>query len=382
MSKAGIIKDFKVLAQLFKKAKKNKKTKYLEPGRDINRQKAYQVAASAICIIPGDTIKSISVVRSKGRRHDGTKAPKREVYVTTNEVTNMLAPPGLGKATTEKIDEYIKTGKIKAAATAREWLESNNGETLQPDEQALKVFESIPHVGSVTSSMWIKHYNAIPKESRPTPLVWLKENKDMMPTDKKGVFKPLNHAQLIGLHYREDLQKRIPRHYIDIVRFMIRIVLAKNFGSKSFEMKAVGSYLRGAEDSGDIDILLRSDKFTLTHAVKVLTDAGIIVANMSNKKSSKRKFAGICHCPSGQWFYFHLDIFWTTKKAWEAALLAYTGSAGFNLKTRNKAIRYGYTLSEYGLFKKGDKDRKHPVALKERAILKAIGEPYIPPECR
>ena len=377
MSKAGIIRDFKVLAQLFTKAKKNKRTKALEPGRDNNRYRAYTNAASAICTIPGDVIKSISVVRNKGRRPDGTKAPKREVYVTTNEVTNMLAPPGLGKATTDKIDEYIKTGKIVAAETARAWLKRHGTEKLTPDQHAMKVFETIAGVGAATARTWLKHYNALPKTSRPTPIDWVEENKKRMPTRKKGVFKPLSHVQLIGLEYREDLMKRIPRHYIDIVQLMIRVVLAKNFGSKSFEMKTVGSYLRGAEDSGDIDILLRSSKFTLTQAVAALTDAGIIVANMSTKEDSDKKFAGICHCPSGQWFYFHLDIFWTTKQAWEAALLAYTGSKVYAQRIRDRAKSRGYLLNQYGLFKKGQ-----PVALKERDILKVIGEPYLPPECR
>ncbi len=377
MSKAGIIRDFKVLAQLFTKAKKNKRTKALEPGRDNNRYRAYTNAASAICTIPGDVIKSISVVRNKGRRPDGTKAPKREVYVTTNEVTNMLAPPGLGKATTDKIDEYIKTGKIVAAETARAWLKRHGTEKLTPDKHATKVFETIAGVGAATARAWLKHYNDIPKASRPTPIDWVKANKRRMPTRKKGVFKSLSHVQLIGLKYREDLMKRIPRHYIYIVQLMIRVVLAKNFGGKSFEMKTVGSYLRGAEDSGDIDILLRSTKFTLAKAVAVLTEAGIVVANMSTKEDSNKKFAGICHCPSGQWFYFHLDIFWTTKQAWGAALLAYTGSKVYAQRIRNIAHKQGYLLNQYGLFKKG-----HPVALKERDILKAIGEPYLPPECR
>jgi len=381
MSKSGIIRDFKVLAQLFTKAKKNNRTKALEPGRDMNRHRAYTNAASAICVVPGDVIKSIKVLRKGQTRPDGTgKATKREVYITTNVVDNVRVPSGLGKATTDKIGEYIKTGKIVAAETARAWLKGHGGEKLTPDKHAMKVFETIAGVGAVTARTWLKHYNDIPEASRPTPMEWVEKNKKRMPTRKEGVFKSLSHVQLIGLKYREDLMKRIPRHYIDIVQLMIRVVLAKNFGRKSFEMKTVGSYLRGAEDSGDIDILLRSTKFTLTQAVAALTEAGIIVANMSAKEDSNKKFAGICHCPSGQWFYFHLDIFWTTKQSWEAALLAYTGSKVYAQKIRNIAHKQGYLLNQYGLFKKGDD--KHPVALKEKDILAKIGEPYVPPECR
>lgn len=377
MSKAGIIKDFKVLAQLFKKAKKNSSGN-LVPGKDPRRQTAYQNAASAVCVVPGNIIESIKVLKKGQKRPGGDgNATKREVYITTNEAANVRVPSGLGKATTDKIAEYIKTGKMKAAETARAWLKQA-AKKLPPDQQALKVFEGIFNVGPTTAKLWLKHYNKLPRSSRPTPLAWVKKNKDAMPS-ARGTAKPLSHAQLIGLKYYKDLQKRIPRHYIDIVQLMIRVVLAKNFGSKSFEMAAAGSYRRGADDSGDIDIIVTSTKFDLLQAVEVLKEAGIIVATMSVDKS---KFTGVCHCPSGQWFHFHLDIVFTTKEAWEPALLWFTGSKGFNTKTRGKASKLGYTLNQYGLFKKSDTDRKNPVALSEDAILAAIGEPYVPPECR
>ena len=91
MSKEGIIKDFKVLAQLFKKAAKNK-SGVLVPGRDSRRQTAYQNAASAVCVIPGNTFLSVKVLRKGQKRPNGTgKATKREVYITTNEKADILA---------------------------------------------------------------------------------------------------------------------------------------------------------------------------------------------------------------------------------------------------------------------------------------------------
>ena len=379
MSKAGIIKDFNTLATLFKKAKKNSAGD-LAPGKDPRRQTAYQNAASALCVVPGEEIESITVLKKGQKRPDGRgKATKREVYITTNQADNVRVPSGLGKATSDKIDEYIKTGTIKAADTAREWLKQDKKteKKLSEDEQTLKDFEGIFNVGDATAKIWLKYYNRLPKSSRPSPLDWVRSNKDGMPT-KSGVRKPLSHAQRVGLKYYNDLQKRIPRHYIDIVQLMIRVVLAKNFGKNSFRLSAAGSYRRGAEDSGDIDIIISSTKFDLRDAVEALEEAGIIVATLS---MDKRKFTGVCHCPSGQWFHFHLDIVFTTKEAWEPALLYFTGSKGFNTRIRGKAAKLGYTLNQYGLFRKGMTEEP-PVATTEKAILKAIDERYIPPECR
>jgi len=379
MSKAGIIRDFNTLATVFKHATKNSSGD-LVPGKDPYRHSSYQNAASALCVVPGEEIESIKVLKKGQKRPDGSgKATKREVYITTNEADNVQVPSALGKATSDKIDEYIKTGTIKAAVTARAWLKQDKKteKKLPDDEQTLKDFEGIFDVGEAKAKIWLEYYNRLPKSSRPGPLDWVRANKDAMPT-KSGGRKPLSHAQRVGLKYYDDLQKRIPREYIDIVQLMIRVVLAKNFGKNSFRLAAAGSYRRGAEDSGDIDIIISSTKFDLRDAVDVLEEAGIIVDTMS---MDKRKFTGVCHCPSGQWFYFHLDLVFTTKEAWEPALLWFTGSKGFNTKTRYNARKLGYTLNQYGLFRRGRTDEA-PVATTEKAILKAIGQPYVPPECR
>jgi DNA polymerase/3'-5' exonuclease PolX len=384
MSKAGIINDFNILAQLFKKAKKNS-AKQLVPGRDPRRQAAYQNAATAVCVLPGDRIISLKIVKKGGKRPNGSRANKREVYATTNTNANVLTRGGLGKATTDKINEYIKTGKIKAAENAREWL-AKNKDNLTKDQRALKVFGGVFNVGEATAKEWLKKYKR--EHSKLTPLEWVRSNKNALPKKVKGVWddRPLSHAQKVGLKYYDDLQKRIPRHYIDIVQLMIRVVFSRTFGRNSYKMDVAGSYRRGAKDSGDIDIIFTSRKFDLNEAVTALKKWGIIVDDLSggtNKsKDSKHKFTGICHCPSGQWYYFHLDLVYTTEAAWDAALLWFTGSKGFNLTTRAKAKKLGLILNQYGLFRIDDTTHRNPVALKEKDILAALGMQYIPPECR
>ena len=378
MSKIDIMNNFKVLAQLFKKARKLKATNELVPGKDPRRQVAYQNAASAVCVVPGERFTAITVVNKGRARPDGTKAPRREVYLTTELVTDFKAPPGLGAATTSKILEQIETGQMVAAQEARRWLATESDRPLPPRQMALRTFQGVFGVGSSTASQWLELYERIPEPQRPSPLTWVTMNSERLPT-ARGKIQPLSRAQKIGLKYYHDLKKRIPRRYITVMQLIIRLALASTFGVGSYRMKVAGSYRRGMEDSGDIDIILTSKKFNLSQAVKVLKEWGIIVETLS---LDKHKFTGISHCPSGQWFFFHLDLVFTTESSWDAALLYFTGSKGFNTMTRNKAKEKGLVLNQYGLFDRSDKLRRNPIALNEKEILRAIGQPYIEPECR
>ena len=293
MSKAGIIKDFKVLIALFEKATKNDNLE-LVSGKDWNRKLAYQNAISAICVVPGDKIKSIKVIKRGQYRPDKGKAIKREVYITTDEAENVLVPAGLGKSSVEKIDEYIKKGTIQDVIVARAWLKTDVLRLLSKPEQVLKDFQGIFNVGLDTATLWAHHYNQRINKSL-SVLEWVNENKDNIPTVNNKT-SSLTKAQKVGLQYYEDLHTRIPRHYIYIVYLMVSVVLARKFGTKSFRLVTAGSYRRGADDSGDIDLLLTSKVFNLQDAVKELEDAGIIVETLSSGVESK--FTGIDLQPS------------------------------------------------------------------------------------
>jgi len=362
MSKKSIISGFKVLSELFEVAKRDKNKK-LVPGKDINRVIAYQNALSIICNIPGSTIISISVIKKGDQRPTGkTKAEKREVYITTNKVKNALVPSGIGNASLSIIQEYISKGKSKVVDEALTWMHNVN------------IFTKIYGVTDTVADFWMKKYNA-DKNKFSSPIAWIKKNADALPYPN-GSVKPLTKAQKIWLKYHKDLIKRIPRKQIDKMKKIVRSVLTKAFGKNSYKMEFVGSYRRGAQTSGDIDILFASKKFDLVDIVQILKQSDIIVETMSK---GKQKFSGVCHFPGENRPYFHIDVYYTSHKSWEPALMAYTGSMSYNIKTRASAAKRGTVLNQYGLFNKSD---KKPLAYKEKKILKLIGEPYIIPACR
>jgi len=131
-------------------------------------------------------------------------------------------------------------------------------------------------------------------------------------------------------------------------------------------VEAAGSLRRRLETVGDLDIVVASAKpkavmewFTSRPWVEKITAKG-------PSKSSVRLEGG---CQA--------DLRVVSKEQFGYALLYFTGSKEHNIRIRQIAISKGYSLSEYGL--EGARMKKNA---DERAIYKALGLSYIPPEMR
>ena len=253
----------------------------------------------------------------------------------------------------------METGEIEKVQEVKKLLvkETENDETISKN-RILGKFSSILGAGEKTAEKW---WNSGMRSFED-----LQKNKHL-----------LTHQQKIGLKYYNDLQKRIPREYIDTFQVMIRYILAKEIGLDNYKMQVAGSYRRGNSNSGDIDILITSKKTTLRKIVVVLKEWKVITDVISMKDE---KFMGIAHCPNGQWYHFHLDIVFVEPLSWGAALLYFTGSKGFNILIRQKAKNdFNYTLNQRGLY---DENNEPIPVFTEKDILEEIGMEYIDPENR
>ena len=65
--------------------------------------------------------------------------------------------------------------------------------------------------------------------------------------------------------------------------------------------------------------------------------------------------------------------------SWGAAMHYFTGSKSHNIRMRERAIKQGMKLNEYGLFDANDKKVAGPV---EEEIFEKLGLPFIPPVLR
>ena len=133
---------------------------------------------------------------------------------------------------------------------------------------------------------------------------------------------------------------------------------------------AAGSFRRGRETVGDLDLLVtgpnpspaleRFVKFARVHEV---------LGRGENKASARVGIEGI-----------QVDVRALPVESFGAAMQYFTGSKDHNVALRQRALRMGFTLSEYGLARLDNNERV--AGATEEEIYQALGLQWIPPELR
>ncbi len=164
----------------------------------------------------------------------------------------------------------------------------------------------------------------------------------------------LNDTQKVGLHYYEDILQRIPRAEIDVYKNVFDAAFANSKG----KMEIVGSYRRGASDSGDIDVIITADKpEVFTHFVDRLIQKRIILHVLSRGDTKCLVVAKL----GSSGYARRVDFLYTTPAEFPFAVLYFTGSKVFNTVMRNVALEQGYTMNEHGICHMNGKTKGAPV---------------------
>ncbi|HET9839742.1 MAG TPA: DNA polymerase/3'-5' exonuclease PolX [Candidatus Angelobacter sp.] len=136
-----------------------------------------------------------------------------------------------------------------------------------------------------------------------------------------------------------------------------------------------GSLRRGRETVGDLDLLVtgkccESEPQREKVIERILSFPGIaeVLAKGENKVSFKLR--------SGM----QVDVRLLPPDSFGAALQYFTGSKNHNVQLRQRALKQGYTLNEYGLVRM--EDSKRVAGKTEEEIYKKLGLEFIPPELR
>jgi DNA polymerase (family X) len=140
------------------------------------------------------------------------------------------------------------------------------------------------------------------------------------------------------------------------------------------QVTPAGSLRRGRETAGDLDLLVTGPACAPEHTegavAHVAAYPGIhdIIAKGENKVSF--------HIASGM----QVDVRLLPSESYGAALQYFTGSKAHNVSLRQRALKMGYTLSEWSLAKLDD--GAVVAAATEEEIYAALGMDWMPPEMR
>ena len=173
----------------------------------------------------------------------------------------------------------------------------------------------------------------------------------------------------------DDYRRSAGRFRIDVVEEEAKRIAAYLLAFKGIErVTPAGSLRRGRETAGDLDLLATGPACAPEHTAAaveyVAAYPGIqdIIAKGENKVSF--------HVGQG----LQVDVRMLPTASYGAALQYFTGSKAHNVSLRQRALKMGYTLSEWALARLDDESVV--AAATEEEIYAALGMDWMPPEMR
>ena len=275
----------------------------------------------------------------------------QETIMSMNEdivnIDQLKGKPNIGSTIMEKLDEFVKTGTLKVIER-----EKNN---------PVNILGEIYGVGPKKAQELVS--------AGVTTIAELRANQDSL----------LNATQKTGLRYYEDILKRIPRSEIVQYDSIFKNAFKHVATGPDCKYEIVGSYRRGAQTSGDIDVIITS----LNHKVFVdfvdyLIKEGIILEVLSRGQSKCLVIAKILDLDTAR----RVDFLYATPDEFPFSILYFTGSKIFNTVMRHQALNRGLTMNEHGLYSLVGKKKEDKVLHKfsnERDIFDYLGLEYKEP---
>ncbi|HIE06305.1 MAG TPA: DNA polymerase/3'-5' exonuclease PolX [bacterium (Candidatus Stahlbacteria)] len=261
---------------------------------------------------------------------------------------DLTAIPGIGAGIAKKIIEYLGTGKIKKYQEIVKGIPPSLLELLQ-----------IQNLGPKTLALAHKRLKIKDLDD----LLKVIENGSLAQLPQMGKKKVENIRK--GIEVYNTSRDRISLYEATMVSDMIISYLKEK--AQVNKISPAGSLRRMKETIGDIDILA-GDKNgqRIINTFTSHPDIKQILAQGSTK--------GSVILNNG----YQVDLRIVAPASYGAALQYLTGSKAHNIKLRDIAKSQGLKLNEYGLFK----NKKKIAGKTEKAIYKALGIQYIPPEMR
>jgi DNA polymerase (family 10) len=267
--------------------------------------------------------------------------------------------PGIGKSSAERIREYLKSGKIAEFEELAAQVPSGVVEIMR-----------IPTVGPKTAALlWreggVTAVDQLMKE------IELGEKSALLKIKGVGAKKLAkmkeNLAHVAASSGRIRLGDALPIAE-EIVEFLRGLPGVK-------AVQYCGSLRRGKETIGDIDIAVAAPLekgLAIGEAVTKHPKCASVI-QLGESKTSIRASAR---------FNVQVDVRVVPVESFGAAIQYFTGSKEHNVRLRERAIRMGMKVNEWGVYKlSGGKETKIAGETKE-GVYAALGLKWMPPEMR
>ncbi|MCP6718465.1 MAG: DNA polymerase/3'-5' exonuclease PolX [Patescibacteria group bacterium] len=256
--------------------------------------------------------------------------------------------PGIGEHLALKIEEYLKTGKIK-------YYEKLKKES-PIDVSSLTAIESLgpKKIKTLYQKLGIRNVKQLEKAAKAHKIAPL-----------FGFGEKTEQNILQGIEF---LKKEKGRFLLAEILPTAQDIYKKLKKLKEVEkIDIVGSLKRMRETIRDVDILVASKRPKKVMDFFITLDGIEKVWSKGTTKASIRMKEG-----------FDVDIRVVPRDSYGSALQYFIGSKEHNIATRKIAIKKGLKLNEYGLFK----GRKKIAGKDEKQIYELLGMAWVPPEMR
>lgn len=314
----------------------------------------------AIIIQEFDTLRRADIARRElfsAKAYAKVIEQLRTLQRPIHSIDDVKDVAGIGKKLKEKIQEILATGSLKAATEARK----------ETNLDSLDILQGIHGVGPVKAKQLVETHN----------IRSIVELRTALAKDSTL----LNDVQKMGLKYYEDSVLRIPRY--EMLQHETHILSALD---PRFKGVVVGSYRRGAENSGDIDVLLmlpnsiakKQQGEMFIETVNMLKETDYIIDTLAQ---GPKKFLGYVRLEKGEKVR-RLDLLMTPEEEFAYAILYFTGSQAFNVAFRSYAQEKGYTINEHVMKPVQERVLPVPTMKTEKDIFDFLGLQYVEPQNR
>jgi DNA polymerase (family 10) len=263
---------------------------------------------------------------------------------------DLMETPGIGSDLAGKIQEYTKTGRVEAYEKLK-----------QEVPESLVTLLGVPGLGPKTVSLLYREYHVkdidhlekLAREHKLSTLPGIKEKTEA------SIIKGIEMIRRYAARY--PIGKVLP--LAEEIRDYLRAKAPVG------EIEVAGSIRRWKETIKDIDIIcISKDADAVMRIFTKMPDVRQVLMKGPTKSSVVIQ-DGI-----------QVDIRVVEEDSFGSAIAYFTGSKAHNIRLRELAVRAGYKLNEYGIFR--EKDNRKLGGRKEEDIYDILGLQYVPPELR